>query len=275
MLQAHLLTTALVLPGSSPKVAVRPADTNAARGAIFGPVAEVCADCLFDPKTSQDKALLTATLRRDLSDRFGSRNRADHILVVAEDTGSEAIVGSVGIEVSRLTSAALNEQQATSDDWYDTAQERPLLSNLAVSRDYRRRGIAKKLCRDAEAAVKSWGYDEVLLKVEKGNRKAFNLYKRLGYRVVATDPNAEKPIVATGGLKYVKTTNIAMRKDLRYPPLDTALSSAGTLVLAAALAPKYDALAQTVVSAFEGGAALPPAQLASELLQACWSVIVS
>ena len=38
--------------------------------------------------------------------------------------------------------------------------------------DFRRRGIAKRLCRAAEASARGWGYSEVLLKVEAGNRKA-------------------------------------------------------------------------------------------------------
>ena len=269
MLALTLATPSLVSLFASPRVTVVQADTDASRGAILRPVAAVCASCLFEPKSNQDTALLSATINRDLAERFSSRNRAANALFVAETPDAD-VAGSVGIEVSRLTKAGLNEQQASlrRDEFMDVSKPRPLLSNLAVSRDYRRRGIGKRLCRDAERAAKEWGFDEVYLKVEKGNRKAFNLYRGLGYRVVATDPNAEKPIVAPGGIKYVKTTNIAMRKDLRFPPVDTALGYVAALGLAVTAAPKYEAIAQYVASAIEAGSTSEqPVQLVAGLLQ--------
>ncbi|KAL7525120.1 hypothetical protein ACHAWF_004917 [Thalassiosira exigua] len=46
----------------------------------------------------------------------------------------------------------------------------PLMSNLAVSRRYRRRGLAEDLVRAAdEVARKEWGYDECYLYVEGRN----------------------------------------------------------------------------------------------------------
>lgn len=273
MLLLASFCSSLVLPLGNPKVATRPVDPS--RSAAYRPVAEVCAACLFTPETKEDRAVLTATLCRDLSDRYSSRNRAENTLIVAEDTGDGGIVGSVGIEVSRLTRSALNQEQASADEWIESAEMRPLLSNLAVLRDYRRQGIAKRLCRDAEAAAKSWGYTEMMLKVEKGNRKALNLYRSLGYRVVATDRNAEKPVVsAAGGLRYVKTVNIAMRKDLRFPPVDSVLSAAAVLGLLGAAAPRYDALLQFVSSCVQGRAPdAPLAQFVLELLQGVVSIV--
>ena len=54
----------------------------------------------------------------------------DHELIVAEDTGDGGIVGSVGIEVSRLTRSALNQEQASADERIESAEMRPPLSNL-------------------------------------------------------------------------------------------------------------------------------------------------
>ena len=274
MLALTLATASFLF--ATPRVTIVQADTDASRGAILRPVAAALASSLFDPKSNQDTALLSATISRDLAERFSSRNRAENALFVAETSDAE-VAGSVGIEVSRLTKAGLNEQQAKlrRDEFMDVSQPRPLLSNLAVSRDYRRRGIGKRLCRDAELAARAWGFDEVYLKVEKGNRKAFNLYRGLGYRVVATDPDAEKPIVVPGGIKYVKTTNVAMRKDLRFPPVDTALGYVAALGLAAAAAPKYEAIAQYVSSAVEAGSASEqPVRLIAGLIQGVVQLIL-
>jgi len=116
-----------------------------------------------------------------------------------------------------------------------------------VRRDYRRKGIAKRLCGFAERTARGWGYSEVLLKVEADNRKARNLYRSLGYRVVAVDREAERPEASAVGLQFVPTTQVAMRKDLRLPPADvlalrTALLGGGyylyTQYAAAGLGPE-------------------------------------
>merc|ERR1712224_1179800 len=62
------------------------------------------------------------------------------------------------------------------------------LSNLCVSTDARRTGIARKLCEQVEELAKNdWGFDALYLKVESENEAARNLYeKKLGYTVVYT-----------------------------------------------------------------------------------------
>merc|ERR1711871_1074542 len=88
--------------------------------------------------------------------------------------------------------------------------------------------------------------NEVLLKVERDNARARRLYSKLGYRVVAIDKEAERPIAGPGGLRFVTTTQVAMRKDLRYPPVDSVV----TWTLAACAA----AYTATTVSAEQFGA---------------------
>jgi ribosomal protein S18 acetylase RimI-like enzyme len=57
-----------------------------------------------------------------------------------------------------------------------------VISNLAVSQSFRRRGIAVDLCQAAEEMAREWGYDFLHLKVEAGNIAAANLYQnKLGY----------------------------------------------------------------------------------------------
>ena len=201
-------------------ISTRPADSTKDQ-ALFRPVSLLVAQSILQPETSTDLAILAAALQRDMQDRFTRRNSRDYELIFAEDQDGE-VVGVVGIDVQRLSSKALNEDRV--GRFASSLDDRPLLSSLAVSPKFRRRGIALKLCREAERAARRWGYDEVLLKVEANNRKARNLYRRLGYRVVDTDRQAERPIVS-GGVRFVQTTQVAMRKDLRFPPPDTIISA--------------------------------------------------
>ena len=63
------------------------------------------------------------------------------------------------------------------------------LSNLSVSPRSRRRGVAMKLCKEAENVAKNdLGFNNVYLKVEKGNEAARGLYEnKLGFREIGCD----------------------------------------------------------------------------------------
>lgn len=61
------------------------------------------------------------------------------------------------------------------------------LSNLAVSKDFRRRGIAQKLIESCEQQTVSWGYTEIHLHVMGNNERGRNLYQKLGYEVVSSE----------------------------------------------------------------------------------------
>jgi len=210
------------------RVTVRRAEGNEVQpmknNNVFRPVSVLCAECLFDidMASEQEFALMANEVSRDMLVHFSPRNREANALLVAEEERSGDIVGSVGIELLALSPRAVRGNRVSAEE---DVSMRPLLSNLAVSRQFRRRGIADRLCRGAEQVAREWGSEEVLLKVEKGNRAATRLYNKLGYRAVAEDDNAEKALPSSGGLKFVRTTNIIMRKDLRYPPLDRVLQS--------------------------------------------------
>jgi ribosomal protein S18 acetylase RimI-like enzyme len=63
-----------------------------------------------------------------------------------------------------------------------------VLSNLAISTEARRRGVASMLCEEAEAFASDWGYDQIHLLVEKENLPARGLYEgRLGYSIVSEE----------------------------------------------------------------------------------------
>jgi ribosomal protein S18 acetylase RimI-like enzyme len=61
------------------------------------------------------------------------------------------------------------------------------LSNLAVSKDFRRRGIAQKLIESCEQQTIDWGYTEIHLHVMGNNERGRNLYQKLGYEVISSE----------------------------------------------------------------------------------------
>lgn len=61
------------------------------------------------------------------------------------------------------------------------------ISNLAVSKEFRRRGVGVELLLDCERSAKSWGYTEIHLHVMADNERGLNLYQKLGYHVVSTE----------------------------------------------------------------------------------------
>ena len=193
-------------------------------------VSLLTAESICAPEDASQLAVLASALQQDLNQRFTRRNSAEHLLLLAEDDASDELVGCCGVDVQRLSPAGEGADRLGRGD--ARLRETPLLSSLAVNRAYRKRGIAKRLCREAERAARGWGYNQVLLKVEDDNRRARSLYRKLGYRVVATDTLAERPVAGPGGLKFVSTTQVVMRKDLRFPPTDVIASAIVVSVLA-------------------------------------------
>ncbi len=61
------------------------------------------------------------------------------------------------------------------------------LSNLAVSRDFRRRGVAQELIKTCELLTIEWGYTEIHLHVMGDNERGRNLYQKLGYELVSSE----------------------------------------------------------------------------------------
>jgi ribosomal protein S18 acetylase RimI-like enzyme len=61
------------------------------------------------------------------------------------------------------------------------------ISNLAVSKEFRRRGVGIELLLDCERSAQSWGYTEIHLHVMADNERGLNLYQKLGYHVVSTE----------------------------------------------------------------------------------------
>jgi len=141
--------------------------------------------------------------RRRYGNKFGDR-RAE-LLVTRNRRGD--VMGCCGIEVDRVPQTSLSSTNI---------EMAPLMSNVAVGRLYRRKGIAQALVQRAEdLARKEWGYNEVYLYVEKRNIPAIRLYRKLGYRKVWEDDSATTLLPLTnGGMNSSPTTLVCMKKVL-------------------------------------------------------------
>ena len=83
-------------------------------------------------------------------------------------------MGCAGVEVCRMETPNGKAAQNPS----------PLMSNLAVCKNFHRKGITEDLVRAAEDLVrKEWGYNSCYLFVEKRNVPGMTFYRKLGYKV--------------------------------------------------------------------------------------------
>ena len=116
-------------------------------------------------------------------------------------------MGCAGIEVTRITTP--NGRSAS-------PIAAPLMSNLAVGKKFRRRGLAEDLVKAAEAlARKEWGCDECYLYVEKQNKAAVKLYRKLGYVSQWEDDTATTLVpTARGSVVSAPTIIVCMKKNL-------------------------------------------------------------
>lgn len=158
---------------------------------------------------------LVASALRDLQSRYsGGGNRA--LLLVRGPGG--AVLGCAGVEPQPfLGNAVLRGTRRASPPL--GAVLRPVVSNLAVARRARGRGLARALMRAAEAAAAAWGFDECLLLVDRGNARARRLYAGLGYRPLkGGEESATTLRVAAGRVDEAPVVNVCLRKSLRPLP---------------------------------------------------------
>lgn len=130
-------------------------------------------------------------------------SRAELILCL---DGKGDCIGCAGVEVEKIKKM----------DGYDGSITAPLMSNLAISKQYRRKGLAEDLVKAAESiARREWGYDECYLYVEKRNAPAIKLYKKLGYATLWEDDTATTLLPTEDGrVVNGKTTIVCMKKRL-------------------------------------------------------------
>ena len=102
------------------------------------------------------------------------------VLLYAEDEGGTKL-GHAAVEVCGLHRG---EKCRLAE-----AVQRPLLTALFVEPKYRRRGVARELMYAAEAQAANWGFEELVLNVQRSNEAAQGLYSKSGYM-----PDAEPEI---------------------------------------------------------------------------------
>ena len=134
------------------------------------------------------------------------------VVAQAKGVGGEVgeVVGCAGVEVSSIDDRGGSKKSRI-------IERVPIMSNLAVGRSYRRKGVAVKLVKRVEELVgpRGWGYKEIYLYVENANVKALRLYRKLGYKVLWEDNTATSLTpMSNGGLASKPTTVKVMRKKL-------------------------------------------------------------
>ncbi len=103
-----------------------------------------------------------------ISDTFIQEN---FVGLVAEDKG--AVVGYIALTY------CLDEAE---------------INIIAITRDYRRKGIATKLLNEAFLVLTEIGVNQVFLEVRKSNHSAQNLYKSSGFKVIGLRPKYYKGV---------------------------------------------------------------------------------
>mmetsp|Transcript_12561 Transcript_12561/g.34843 ORF Transcript_12561/g.34843 Transcript_12561/m.34843 type:complete len:161 (+) Transcript_12561:3-485(+) len=120
------------------------------------------------------------------------------------------ILACVGVELDMIRAEGLQSSQLLE-------RAAPLMSNLAVARTARRRGLAEQLVKAVEDFIQDEWPDQAAcyLLVEARNRGAVRLYKKLGYQTIWVDDQAETLLPTDGGkLEMVPTTILCMKKEL-------------------------------------------------------------
>lgn len=149
---------------------------------------------------------LSTTQFMEFRGRYAGVSRGESELIICELPDGE-VVGCAGIEVTPIPQGKLKGAPGN---------RAPLMSNVAVSRDYRRRGIGEMLVEEVERVARyEWGYDDCYLYVEERNLAAVKLYQKLGYRRVWIDGDAKTLLpTANGNLQNSPTKIVCMRKRL-------------------------------------------------------------
>ncbi|HTT63676.1 MAG TPA: GNAT family N-acetyltransferase [Bryobacteraceae bacterium] len=82
------------------------------------------------------------------------------------------------------------------DTAYFTAAKRPLyLTGMAVHPDFQRRGIGRRLLKQAEAAARAWPAEAIRLDAFDADAGAGAFYAKCGYREVARVTYKQDPLI--------------------------------------------------------------------------------
>jgi ribosomal protein S18 acetylase RimI-like enzyme len=158
--------------------------------------------------SDKQRRSISTTQFGEFRSRYAGRAPGQAELVICQLPDTGEITGCAGIEVSPIPYN--NDLKSTK------TYNGPLMSNLAVSKQFRRKGIAEKLVKEVERIVRiEWGYDDCYLYVEERNKAGVKLYQKLGYKKMWIDKDATTLLPSTNGKLENSSTNIVcMRKRL-------------------------------------------------------------
>ena len=122
-------------------------------------------------------------LALDVESRMTPWDWCRHAQVVAEDAQSGRILGFA--EVWGEDAESLNNLTAKSPQ--------PVVFNLCVAKEARRRGVAMGMLARCEEEAARWGDEALHLKVREDNMAACRLYEGAGYELIETRPVADIP----------------------------------------------------------------------------------
>jgi len=186
-----------------------------ARGGDYVGAARCFVEAFFLRKgnqpTASELAYLNGAQKKDLLRRYNQRGLGT-MFVIKDERGD--VVACVGAEVQTYKGTIPLRRAA--NDAPGEVVDRPVIANLAVARVARRKGLAKALMRAIEEECKEWGFEEAVLVVEKNNREATSLYKKLGYRGIGGEPDTPNLVVnADGKVVEGRVRTALMRKSLK------------------------------------------------------------
>ena len=107
------------------------------------------------------------------------------------------------------TIAGTAEITLRSPGFWSSNIQYPYISNLAVKKNYRRRGIGSQLLHKCEEIALDWGYQEIRLHVLDRNYSAKQLYAHNGYQICQVEPS-------WGQFCFDNSTRLLLKKQLEH-----------------------------------------------------------
>jgi len=226
---------------SKTQFVTKPLDTQNRQQDELRIVTELFVDSFWRGKVGGGTKELTESQNRTLqAQQFAefrkryARSSQQARMIVCKDTQKQnAIIGCAGVDIDTVATFAEGSEPRNGGSllailtgsnypakptgrWDTKMQYAPIMSNLVVSRDYRRKGIAEELVQAVEdLCVDELGYDICYLLVEKRNAPALKLYQKLGYNTIWQDDKAETLLpTKEGELKNSPTVILCMKKEL-------------------------------------------------------------
>lgn len=164
------------------------------------PISDILADSFHSRQGLQSwtHPFMRLGIYEDLRTRIRSGEKHYVCLVAFDSAGGEEelLAGTVEMGVRSLAPS-----------WLVENFEYAYLSNLAVSANYRRQGIAEQLLSACEEIAIEWEFNDLYLHVLENNYPAKSLYQKAGYRLRDTE-------WTWGSLLFGQPRKLFMRKGL-------------------------------------------------------------